>query len=51
MEDANVEVLKVCGNCYHFDIIMDKGGVCTCGGGETPCDRDGKCDDWAFLNI
>lgn len=43
---SEVREMQCCGNCYYMDILMHKGGVCTFGGEEISCDRDGYCKDW-----
>ena len=42
---------KKCGICYWYDVIQDKGGVCTKYDLLMPdsCDRDGTCDDWRMM--
>jgi hypothetical protein len=43
-----VEDLKCCGNCYSFDIINNKGGVCDKDNNQMPCTKSAVCEDWKF---
>jgi len=43
-----VEDLKCCGNCYYFDIIDNKGGVCDKDKNQMPCTKSAVCEDWKF---
>jgi len=43
-----VEDLKCCGNCYYFDIIDNKGGVCDKDNNQMPCTKGAICEDWKF---